>query len=390
MNIPFVDFLIVFLAIGALLRGYQIGFLRQFVSTVAFIVGLFPGSWLSAYAMEHISGPSKPLAGLAILLTVCFALMTVGELLAVRLKLAVQSHAVQRTDNAIGAAMSVVTLLLGLWLASALFALAPPSSVQTQLKSSHILGTLNGELPPASRVLKSLNTIIDPNQFPEVFAGREPSPDARQTLPNPDEFTAMLRSIEPSVLKVEGLGCGGIVDGSGFVFAHELVATNAHVVAGVRSPKVRTGNEAFNTIVIAFDPANDIAILRVPGLPNPPLSINRMYPATGSAAFALGYPGGGEYQVSPAIVLDRFEALGQDIYGKERVTREVYSLQTTIVRGNSGGPVVATDGTVVGVVFATSTAYNNIGYALTMEQVHEHLKQAESKSTAVSTGQCSE
>ena len=390
MNIPFVDFLIVFLAIGALLRGYQIGFLRQFVSTVAFIVGLFPGSWLSAYAMEHISGPSKPLAGLAILLTVCFALMTVGELLAVRLKLAVQSHAVQRTDNAIGAAMSVVTLLLGLWLASALFALAPPSSVQTQLKSSHILGTLNGELPPASRVLKSLNTLIDPNQFPEVFAGREPSPDARHTLPNPDEFTAMLRSIEPSVLKVEGLGCGGIVDGSGFVFASELVATNAHVVAGVSSPKVRTGNDAFNTTVVAFDPDNDIAVLRVPGLNRPALTINRMNPATGSAAFALGYPGGGEYQVSPAVVLDRFEALGKDIYGKSRTTREVYSLQTTIVRGNSGGPVVASDGSVLGVVFATSTTYNNIGYALTMEQVQELLRGAQDKQAAVNTGKCSE
>jgi S1-C subfamily serine protease len=390
MNIPLVDIIIVFLAIGALLRGYQIGFLRQVVSTVAFVIGLFPGSWLSTFAMEHVNGPTKPLAGLAILLTVCFAFMTVGEILAVRLKLAVRSHLVQRMDNALGAAMSVVTLLLGLWLASALFALAPPSGFQAQLKNSHILGTLNGELPPAATLLRSLNSLIDPNQSPEVFAGREPSPDAQHTLPNPDDFTAMLRAIEPSVVKIEGLGCGGIVDGSGFVFASELVATNAHVIAGVNSPKVRAGNDALNTSVVVFDPDNDIAVLRVPGLNRPALTINRMSPITGSPAFALGYPGGGEYQVSPAVVLDQFEALGKDIYGKNRTTREVYSLQTTIVRGNSGGPVVASDGTVVGVVFATSTTYNNIGYALTMEQIHELLRAAQDKQAPVSTGKCSE
>ncbi|QQS18090.1 MarP family serine protease [Candidatus Saccharibacteria bacterium] len=290
MNIPLVDIVIVLLAIGALLRGYQIGFLRQFVSTIAFIIGLFPGSWLSTLAMDHVSGPSKPLAGLAVLLTTCFAFMTVGEILAVRLKLAVRNHTVQRMDNVIGAAMSVVTLLLGIWLASALFALAPPSSLQAQLKNSHILGTLNGELPPAATLLRSLNSLIDPNQSPEVFAGREPSPDARHTLPKPESFTAMLRAIEPSVVKIEGLGCGGIVDGSGFVFASELVATNAHVVAGVGNPKIRAGNDAFNTTVTVFDPSNDIAVLRVPGLNRPALTINRMNPAAGSAAFALGYP----------------------------------------------------------------------------------------------------
>ncbi|QQS18089.1 serine protease [Candidatus Saccharibacteria bacterium] len=94
--------------------------------------------------------------------------------------------------------------------------------------------------------------------------------------------------------------------------------------------------------------------------------------------------------MSPAIVLDRFEAIGKDIYGRSRTTREVYSLQTTIVHGNSGGPVVASDGTVLGVVFATSTTYNNIGYALTMEQIHELLRTAQNQKASVSTGKCSE
>jgi S1-C subfamily serine protease len=60
----------------------------------------------------------------------------------------------------------------------------------------------------------------------------------------------MLTRVQPSVVKLEGLGCGGIVDGSGFVYAHELVVTNAHVVAGVKSPKIRTSDDVYNTSVV--------------------------------------------------------------------------------------------------------------------------------------------
>lgn len=390
MHISLIDVVIVFLAIGALLRGLQIGFFRQAVSTVAFVAGLFPGSWASSYAMQYIDGPSKPLAGLAIMLTVCFLCMTLGEILAVRVKRAVSSEAIHTLDNAMGALMSVVTLLLGLWLAAAIFSLAPPSNIQTQLKNSSILSSLSSRLPPPAAILRSLNTLIDPNQSPQVFAGREPAPDAQNTLPNPEKYAAMLARAKQSVVKIEGLGCGGIVDGSGFVYANGLVATNAHVVAGVSSPKVQTENKTYNTTVVAFDAANDIAILRAPDLPAPALSAHRAKVAAKSPAFALGFPGGGDYKISPAVVLDNFEALGQDIYGKNRVLRDVYSLQTTIVKGNSGGPVIGEDGSVIGVVFATSTAYNNVGYALSIEQVSNILEKGERSTSAVSTGQCSQ
>lgn len=385
-----VDIVICIFCVGALLRGYQIGLIRQLSSTIAFLVGLYPGTLLSSIVMAHVDGPARPAVGLAVLLTVCFGLMTVAEIIAVRLKVAVHNSFVQKLDDSAGALMSVVTLLLGFWLASALFALAPPSVFQTELKNSVILSQLSSRLPPAARVLSTLNRLIDPNQSPQVFTGREPSPTATLPLPDVTAYNAMLTHVQPSVVKLEGLGCGGIVDGSGFVYAHELVVTNAHVVAGVKSPKVRTADAVYNTHVVLFDPKNDIAILRVPGLPAPALTISRSGAATGSPAFALGYPGGGEYTISPAVVLDRFSALGQDIYRQNRTTRDVYSLQTTVVRGNSGGPVVATEGTVVGVVFATSTTYNNIGYALTMEQVQGLLQDALDNQAAVGTGQCSE
>ncbi len=390
MQIHVVDVGIVILALGAAVRGYQIGFIRQGISTIMFVAGLVPGSWLSGFAMAHVSGPATPAVGLVVILSVCFMLMTLGEIAAMRLKRAVTQPLVHTLDSGAGSIMSVVTLLLGVWLAGALLTLAPPSSAQTITKQSAIVTMLTSRLPPAAQVLTALNKLIDPNQSPQVFAGREPAPNTTNTLPDPQRSATTLTRVRQSVVKIEGLGCGGIVDGSGFVFAKQLVATNAHVVAGVASPKIQSGDKTYNTTVVVFDPANDLAILRVPGLDVPVLDVDRAYQAVKSPVFALGYPAGGDYKLSPGVILDRFDALGQDIYGKNRVVREVYSLQTTIVRGNSGGPVIDANGTVVGVVFATSTAYNNVGYALTIKQIYPVLSSAPSKTQAVSTGQCSQ
>ncbi len=390
MHVSVVDFIIVVLLVGSLLRGYQIGFLRQLGSTVAFIIGLYPGSLLSSWVMTQVSGPSKPLAGLAVLLVVSFICMTIGEVFATKLKFSIRNSLFQRLDNTLGSVISVVTLLFGIWLASALFQLAPASSLQTAVKNSQILSVLNRNLPPATSILGSLNKLIDPNQSPQVFAGREPSPSANYTPPEVNTYATMLASVKPSVVKIEGLGCGGLIDGSGFVYSSQRVVTNAHVVAGVQSPKVTDSNGTHATTVVWFDPNNDIAVLRATNLAGGPLPFASDDATMGTQAFALGYPGGGGYSVKPSVILDQFTALGQDIYGQQRTTRSVYSVQSNIVPGNSGGPLVDTKGQVRGVVFATSTTYNNVGYALTVNQIAAELKEAAKATSAQSTGRCSE
>ena len=63
-------------------------------------------------------------------------------------------------------------------------------------------------------------------------------------------------------------------------------------------------------------------------------------------------PGGGRLTVVPAAVADRYQATGRDIYGTDRVRREILELRAEIDRGDSGGPLILEDGTVGGVVFA--------------------------------------
>lgn len=387
-----IDVIIILLVLGALTRGATLGFARQASGTAGFIVGLLIGSWASTLVLPHISGSgSQTLASLCFVLLGGLIGMTAGEIAGIQLKLwLLRTHRLDRVDGWFGSILAACTILLAVWLGASILVLGPSSGLQQALKNSRILGLLNADLPPATSVLGSLNQLIDPNGFPEVFKGLEPSPTTQVTVPDLGSFNTVVASSRASVVKVAGTGCGGIVEGSGFVIAPGEVATNAHVVAGIRSPKIIDENGVHNTQVMWFDPDIDLAVLKTTNLAGKPLAITSAEQANGTPGVVLGYPGGGNFTAESMAIIDRFTALGRNIYGQGTTTRDVYSLQAHIIPGNSGGPVIGADGQVLGIVFATSTTYNNVGYALTGHQVAGELATAEHSTTVRSTGECSE
>jgi S1-C subfamily serine protease len=70
------------------------------------------------------------------------------------------------------------------------------------------------------------------------------------------------------------------------------------------------------------------------------------------------------------------------------VQRQIYPLKALVQPGNSGGPLMAADGKVYGVVFAASTDAADVGYALTAAQVSSDVRAGEFDSTPVSTEGC--
>ncbi|HSX04894.1 MAG TPA: MarP family serine protease [Candidatus Saccharimonadales bacterium] len=387
----FVDVFIILFALSSLIRGYSIGLVRQAGSTLGFVVGLFVGSQLGNLIVAHqATSLSKTITSLGAVLTCSFIFMTLGELGGIRLKQKLlTNHSLDAFDGSLGSVMGVATLLFAVWLSAAILVLGPASGLQQSLKNSRLLGLLNAQLPPATQVLSSLNKLINPNGFPQVFSGLEPAP-GKAKLPPLGSFTDAVTATEPSVVKVEGTGCGGIVEGSGFVIGTNQIATNAHVIAGVKDPKVLDSKGVHNTRVLWFDPDVDLAVLRVNNLAGKPLSITNADQPNGTPGVVLGYPGGGDFNAQPAAVISHFNAYGRNIYGQGHTVREVYSVQAHIIPGNSGGPLIGADGSVLGIVFATSTSYNNVGYALTGHQVAGELAQAEKSTTTYSTGSCSE
>lgn len=389
MNI--VDIVVVIALISSVIRGYQIGFVRQLGSTIGFVVGLLASVPLGQWASTFVSdSTSKMLLSTVILIIVTFGLMILGEYAGLKLKTRIPvGKFIDHIDNSAGTLMATITLAIGLWFMTAFISLLPSNAVQTQARQSFVYNFIDRHLPPASQTLASLNHLIDPNNTPLVFSGREPSPEANRVLPPVSNYTGIINKVSGSVVRVQGIGCGGLVNGSGWVLSGNRVVTNAHVVAGVNNPKVYDANGTHNARVVLFDFKNDVAVLAVSRLAGTPLEIDTTPLETNSTALIIGYPGGGKQSALTAAVLDRVDALGRDIYGQTKTVRNVYVLQTTVIPGNSGGPMLDTDGRVVGVVFGTSTTYNNVGYAFSIGQVLDEITAAKTALQGLSTGACS-
>jgi S1-C subfamily serine protease len=387
------DVIIILMALSALLRGLEIGLVRQVFSTVGFIGGLFLGAYLQQFIVElAVTQTGKSMVTIMTTLGTAVIFLFVGEYIGTRLKSKIEPKlGLNKFDGYFGGILGSLTLLFVAWLGAAIVLSFPLFTTGDMIRGSGIINGMNRSLPPAPNIVSRLGKLIDPNGFPQVFMGREPVQPANTTVPGISSGLqdAIDRS-KASVVKMEGIGCGGIVDGTGFVIGSDLVATNAHVVAGVRRPFVTDSNGQHSARAVWFDPDLDFAIVKANNLAGPPLLINNSIAADGTRAAVLGYPGGGPLTAGGAEVLDRFTARGRDIYGESISQRDVYRLAARVIPGNSGGPVIDDDGTVIGVIFAQSTEHDSIGYALTTPQLAAAINQAQAQNRDVLTGSCAQ
>ena len=295
-----------------------------------------------------------------------------------RLRARLRSPAFATVDGVLGAVLTACVGLLVAWVLGAVALRAGPD-IRRDVQRSAILRQLNAVLPPTGPLLNTLRA-LDP--FPRIDG-----PEANVRAPQPGiardpEVAAAGRS----VVKVLGTACGVGVEGSGWVAAEGLVVTNAHVVAGQDDTRVllRGSEPGLDAQAVAFDPANDIAILRVDGLNATPLEIERD-PRSGTSAAILGFPLNGPYDVRPGRLGQTREVVTQDAYGRGPVRRRIASLRGIVRSGNSGGPMVDGDGRVVATIFAATTSGPRGGYAVPNDIVRARLG---SSGTAVDTGPC--
>jgi serine protease Do len=165
--------------------------------------------------------------------------------------------------------------------------------------------------------------------------------------------------------------------GSGFVIrADGLVVTNRHVVVGARAVRVRLSDgRELTAKIIGTDAVTDIALLKVSAGNLPVLRLGSSQSVSvGDAVIAIGNPFGLGQTVTAGILSARARTLEDDPY--------IDFLQTdaAINRGNSGGPLLSVDGTVIGVtsaIFSPSGGSVGLGFAIPAETVAGVIGQLE-------------
>ena len=357
---------IVVVAISAF-YGISTGFLRGAFSLAGFAFGAYLGARLAPLILSDGS-PYVPVVALSFAVLVGMLMRGLAALLASALRTSIGViPGMHLLDRLAGLLLGVVAGVFLCWAIGAVLLYLPgETDLRRDVQRSVILSGINDVVPP-ERFLEELER-VDPIG---VFLGPPAivAPPEKGIAKDPDVVRA-----SKSVVRVTGIACGLGVEGSGWVAGRGLVVTIAHVVAGIKTPRVDLPDgTAFVSTVVAFDSTNDLAVLRVPGLHAPVLVLAT--PERSVPVALVGYPQNGPLTRTPARIGGTANVLSRDAYGRGPVQRQMTAIRGAVLPGSSGGPGVDGQGHVRTTVFARRPRETG-GYGIPSELVRKLLARA--------------
>lgn len=370
------------------------GLSRGLLATLGGLTGLILGGLAAFWAVPAVNDvlPSAQWRGpVSIALAVLLPLLgaSIGAGFGHDLRRGVDRTGLRPLERLLGGAANVIVVALALsFVGNAVSATGTPG-VSSAVSSSAVLRTIDDLTPAAvGRPLAQMRAMVLDDGLPRLNILMVPREEA--VAPVVDLDNPQLEAAAQSVARISGIAyaCGKSSTGSGFVVAPDRLVTNAHVVAGVDRPVVELPDQpAREGRVVYFDPVDDLAVVAVEDLGAEPLRISRTL-AVGDRAAVQGYPWGGPFTSRGAGVLSVNTAPVPDVYDEGASPREVYSIAAEVRPGNSGGPLLTTDGRVAGVIFARAEADVEVGFAMTDAELRPVAAQATALDTPVSSGRC--
>jgi S1-C subfamily serine protease len=391
--VTIVDVVVVLLVLAAAASGFRQGLITALFTLVTAIAGAIVAIQLAPYLMEKVDDSTAKIAiGIACVVVGVgigeVAGSTVGKAISQRISWR-PAQAVDRTLGLFGYAVAVLVVI---WLIAVPLASVPYPWLSSAIRGSAVLAKVNEVMPAqAQDVSTKLREVFNDSGFPAILDPLAPTPNTSVDPPDPEVgATPAVAAAESSILKVRSVAqsCARRMEGTGFVIAPGKVMTNAHVVAGSDRAAVEVDGGTLDASVVVYDSQRDLAVLDVPGLDATPLKFAASPAEPGSSAIVAGYPLDGPYTLTPARIRASIQLRGPNIYSSSTVTREVYTLRAQVRPGNSGGPLLAPDGTVLGVIFGAAIDEADVGFALTAAEVEPVIQAGLTDDTPASTEAC--
>ncbi|UYQ66596.1 MarP family serine protease [Streptomyces peucetius] len=400
MNV--LDILLLVAAVWFAIVGYRQGFVVGILSVIGFLGGGLVAVYLLPVIWDALTDDSEVSTTAAIVaVVIVIVCASVGQAftthLGNKLRRFITWSPARALDATGGALVNVVAMLLVAWLIGSALAGTSLPTLGKEVRSSKVLLGVSRVMPDqANTWFTDFSSVLAQNGFPQVFSPFANEPITEVQAPDPALVgSPVAERAKQSIVKVVGTApsCGKVLEGTGFVFDERRVMTNAHVVGGVDEPTVQIGGEGrlYDAKVVLYDWQRDIAVLDVPDLQARPLEFTDFEEGdaeSGDSAIVAGFPENGSYDVRSARVRGRINANGPDIYHRGTVRRDVYSLFATVRQGNSGGPLLTTDGKVYGVIFARSLDDADTGYALTADEIRQDIELGRSANQQVDSQGC--
>jgi len=372
-----VDWIAIAVVVLSAIGGWRRGLIASTLSLAGLLLGAYVGSRVGPHLLSGGStSPWTPLAGLIGAFAGAALLQTLGSIIGSFIRGGLKLTPFRFLDSLGGIVVGGATGLVVVWVAGATALLVPgQTTVRREVLRSEIVRHLNDAVPPAR--LLHLLARVDP--FPTIVGPAAPSSPASPAIVRKPG----VQRAEAFVVKVVGFACGIGVEGSGWFARRNLVVTAAHVVAGERNPTVAIpGSGTHDSVVVSFDPRNDVAVLRVVGVTGK--ALRYASPTPGTPVAILGYPDNGSLTATPGRIGSTAAVLARDAYGRGPVDRVITAVAGVVRHGNSGGPAVDANGVVRTTIFAARIG-SPTGYGIPTSVVARALSGAQ---RPVSTGSC--
>lgn len=384
-----VDLAVLILLVAAIHTGIRVGALGLLIVVGGFFGGLMVASWFYPRVL--------PIEDITLLTAVNMNLVLVTALVAGsislrfshKLHLNFKSVSLKELDTAGGGVLGFMSMIVLVWLLLSAIMRLPLVGLSNLSHGSFTAQTISRFLRNTPSAFATFNNRVNPNNPPFLFYDKAPEADF---VYSEASYGRIISGAADSVVGITGLGCNSLSLGSGFVVEDKLILTNAHVVAGVGRPVIKYAGHSYDATPILFDPNLDFAILRVQETDEEfddirPLELMDSPLAYGTTVGVIGYPDS-NFTATPGVLRENVIVPGHNIYEIGRIERNVYVVQAYLAEGASGGPVVAPDGRVAGIIFANLSQSDGLAYALSSPWLHSLVKQTAASRKRVSTGIC--